>query len=258
MSTASLVTPPAEQHENNFVLAPDVLMVPIQDGRVCLLDMGRKYYALPALGAEMLTRTMEGGIAAAVAPIADRYGVDPQRVHADLTALLSELCDQGLIRPKSARESGFDPGTRLGRLLLRPLLVLIYLIWHSWDARATALLTLAYLSFRLLGWVRTIAVWRACFQPHSNSRTGEERQHLLEAMDEAVRRSASSHFLAVNCKERGLCCWALGRAAGFPAAMVIGINPFPLAGHCWCEADGQILSDDLEHCENFVPVIRYE
>jgi hypothetical protein len=60
------------------------------------------------------------------------------------------------------------------------------------------------------------------------------------------------------CKERALCCWALARAAGLAATLVVGLQLFPLAGHCWCEVGSWTLSDDRARCDLYTPVIRYE
>ena len=56
---------------------------------------------------------------------------------------------------------------------------------------------------------------------------------------------------------RALCSWSLARAAGLHAALVVGIDLFPIAAHCWCEVGTQTLGDEREHCNSFTPVARW-
>ena len=79
----------------------------------------------------------------------------------------------------------------------------------------------------------------------------------VQTIDAAVRGAASRHAFSVECKERSLSCWSLARAAGLPATVVLGINLFPVAGHCWCESGPWTLSDYEDRCQNFTPVVRY-
>jgi len=48
------------------------------------------------------------------------------------------------------------------------------------------------------------------------------------------------------------------RSAGVPAKLVVGLDLYPLAGHCWCEVGQHAFSDFPDRCESFTPVIRYE
>ena len=74
-----------------------------------------------------------------------------------------------------------------------------------------------------------------------------------------VRRSAANSLLfPIFCKERALVSYHLLRVFyGLPATLILGVNQYPFQIHAWVECDGEIVSDDLAHCELFTPVIRY-
>lgn len=248
----------AVTEQPQYVLALDVILVPVQDGTARLLDMSGRFYAVSALGARMLQDTLAQGTAAAVRSIAAQYRVDTTQVQRDVDTFLHELAKARLICHPLRRGRGRQASSIVTSLLLLPTLRGIYRCTPSLRSRAWALLTLARLALPLFGWARTVAVWQ---QFHRQQRT--EKPSLpagaarITAIDEAVRAAAARHLLTMECKERAVCCWSLARAAGLPATLVVGINVFPLHGHCWCEIDHWIISDDRDRCARFHPVVTY-
>src|SRR5215510_11221249 len=93
----------ATTSEAEYVLPPDVIFLTVEDGSARLLDMGGGFHAMPAVGACMLRETLANGVAAAVARIAEDYGVARQQVESDLTVFLSDLESQGLLRGRGSR-----------------------------------------------------------------------------------------------------------------------------------------------------------
>jgi hypothetical protein len=256
MTTSPPATPDAAPDGERYVLAPDVILVPVPDGSVRLLDMGGSFYAVPAVGAEMLQETLGGGTGSAARRVAERYGVDVRQVRADQDAFLRDLRKKGLIRPaRMGRQR--RPGMALPHLTLAPALWLASRAGRG-HLRTWLLLALSRLSFLLFGWARTLAVWRRWFPLKDTRLSAEEMEGRAAAVDEAVRRSAACHPFRIDCKERALCCWALARAAGVPAALVVGVQLFPLAGHCWCEFGARLLGDDRDRCEDYQVVARYD
>jgi hypothetical protein len=73
-----------------------------------------------------------------------------------------------------------------------------------------------------------------------------------------VRECASRHPAGIECQERAIVCWRLLRELGLPARLIVGIDLYPFLGHCWCECEAQVVSDDAQRCYRFVPVIVYE
>src|SRR5262245_50025146 len=87
----------ATTSEAEFVLARDVIFLTVADGSARLLDMGGSFHAMSTVGARMLRETLSNGIGAAVARIAEDYGVARQQVERDLTVFLRDLQSQGLL-----------------------------------------------------------------------------------------------------------------------------------------------------------------
>ena len=246
---------PTTDPEAEYFLPPDVILVTVEDGSARLLDMAGRFHAVPAVGARMLQETLANGAALAATRIAEDYGVARQQVQNDLAVFLRDLEKQGLLcsRRNRCRSGALGPA----RLLLRPALHAAHRLLRSPDEQARALLGWARLSFALFGWTATVAAWQEA-HAHLPARHGGDRDaETIQTLDRTVRAAAASHPVAVACKERALCSWSLARAAGLHAAVVVGIDLFPIAGHCWCEIGGQPLGDDRERCDRFTPVARW-
>ena len=120
------------------------------------------------------------------------------------------------------------------------------------------LLTLSWFSFRLLGWSRTISLWQHWHQQLEESDTSDHGE-VIEEVDRVIREAAAwKLFLPMVCKERALVGYHILRAFyGLPATLVVGIDRHPFQIHAWVECDDKIVTDDLEHCEPFIPVVSY-
>jgi len=212
---------------------------------------------MPAVGARMLQETLANGPGAAVTRIAEDYGVARQQVQADLAVFLRDLESQGLLCSQSSRRHRRSGSFGLARLLLRPALHSAHRRLRSSETRARILLGLARLSFALFGWTRTVAVWQEAHSHLPARQAGERDAETIRSLDGAVCAAAASHPVAVACKERALCSWSLARAAGLDPSLVVGIDLFPMAGHCWCEVGTRPLGDDQERCGRFTPVGRW-
>jgi hypothetical protein len=239
-----------------YAFAPDVVCLPMQDGSVRLLDLGGHFYAISAIGAAMLKEMFERGTAGASQHLAGQYSVDIRQVQKDLAAFLRNLERHRLLYRRHARWRIRRPATALSCLLV-PLLYGVRRGVRSLHGQAWMLLALAHLSCWLFGLTRTIAVWKRCYGPAYGYMSAEAAAEPVRAIDAAVRQVAAAHVFQVECKERALCCWALARAAGVPAALVIGVSLFPVQGHCWCEYGTWTFSDERDWCEMFMPVARY-
>jgi hypothetical protein len=70
--------------------------------------------------------------------------------------------------------------------------------------------------------------------------------------------AAAKLFLPMVCKERALVGYHLLRTFySLPATLVIGIDRYPFQVHAWVECDGKVITDAPEHCESFIPAVRY-
>jgi hypothetical protein len=238
-----------------YSLPPDVILVTARDGSARLLDMAGGFHAVPAVGARMLQETLTGGAAAAAKRIAEDYGVAQQQVQDDLAVFLRDLERQRLLcTPRTGRRGG----TLLpARLLLRPALSAAHRVLQGPDKQARVLLGLARLSFALLGWTATVAAWQEAHARFPSRQAGAHDAETIQALDRTVRAAVARHPVGVACKERALCSWSLARAAGLDAALIVGIELYPMAGHCWCEVAALPLGDDQDRCDQFTPVARW-
>jgi Transglutaminase-like superfamily len=253
-SQACSVSP--QQREAAYFVAPDVILVTVEDGSARLLNMAGGFHAVPAVGARMLEETLANGADAAATRIAMDYGVARQQVQDDLAVFLGELERQGLLcRERGRHRPG--GGSGLARLLLRPSLKATHHLLRSPKAKARTLLALARISFALFGWARTVAAWKDAHAGFAARPADEGDAETIAALDRVVRAAVASHPVSVACKERGLCAWSLARTAGLDASIVVGVFLVPIAAHCWCEVGTRTLGDDPERCEEFTPVARW-
>ncbi len=237
----------------SHVLAPDVLYVPVDDGSARLLDMNGSTFALSRTGAEILRETLAQGKERAVQSIADRYRIAHERVALDADRLLGELVRARLLSRSDAGRSRPSLRAELAQLLASTGLRLLRL--HHWPP---ALVALAGISFALFGWANTVLAWERCSQ-RSGTRAGgdwSDRSDAMDRIDNAIRRAAARMPRAA-CKERALSTWYLLLRERVPATLVVGIQLYPLEGHCWCEVGDRILSDYRDRCEAYRPVARY-
>jgi hypothetical protein len=246
-----LATAPAAEYS----LPRDVILLMVRDGSARLLDMAGGFHAVPAVGARMLEETLANGAAAAAMRIAEDYGVAHRQVQDDLAVFLRDLEKQGLLcSQRNRRRTG---GLGAARILLRPALAVAHRLLRSPEKRARAVLGLARLSFAVFGWTATVAVWQEA-HAHLPARQADGRDaETVQGLDRTVRAAVAGHPVAVACKERALCAWSLARTAGFNASLIVGIDLFPMAGHCWCEVAARPLGDDPNRCDQFTPVARW-
>ena len=191
----------------------------------------------------MLRETLELGPSAAAEWVARHYQVDERSVRADLDGFLADLARRRLLTAPFGSQHAAGVAPRLAPLFLAPLRQLVQGGLGSLEATVWALLSLGYISFHLFGWSVTVETWRQCSGRLGGATALQSTRELADWLDQATRTVASSHLLNIGCKERALCCWTLARAAGLPAQLVLGIDLFPLASHCWCEIDSHVLSD---------------
>jgi len=243
--------------EGDYSLMPDVIMVWAQDGSARLLDMNGYFFALSNTAAAMLAAVLKQDVTSAAKTIADSYGANPEQVRGDMQDFLLTLeCDQLIRRTDSStnketiRQRAADPIAAIGLATFARLPRLSSLT-------IGALLAFAYLSIRLFGWPTTVAAWQRRCPVVTRRDLQWVDPGVLEKINDRLRDVTASHWLKVNCKERALACWALLYFIGVDATIVIGVDLFPLACHCWCTAGSTILSDHEDRCQYYRPIVFY-
>jgi hypothetical protein len=242
--------------DGEYALAPDVALVLAQDGTARLLDLGGSFFALSATAAAMLHESLQADQKTAAARVTGRYQAAPEQVESDLRTLLEQLERDGLVRRRGRPARPRRVHRLLASVLMRPLLRGVHALPLPVGLKARALLGLAYLGLRAFGLPATIAAWRGS-PPQNTPSDPQGAEAAARAADDAVRAAASGHLFDTQCKERALACWSLLRARGLPARLVLGIDLYPFASHCWCELGGRVLTDYEDHCQRFTPVFNY-
>ncbi len=235
-----------------YWLAADVVFVPVDDGSARLLNMSGSFYALSSSGAEMLRGVLDAGVRATVREIVGRYDVDPARVQSDLSDLLRKLRRARLVR--TGELSSWTLRLRAGLARLAVGLVFETIPLHT---APTALMVFARMCFALFGWAHTASAWSRSAGRGAVHGDANDLTERLDRLDATIRNVAA-RLPSVECKERALCTWFLLGRQGIPATLVVGIDLFPLAGHCWCEVGSRVLTDFEDRCEAYLPVARYE
>jgi hypothetical protein len=236
--------------QGEFALSPSVLFVVAPDGSGRLFDLEDSFYAVDAVGADMLRRALREDRETTTQAMVQRFGVDVGRIRGDYGALFADLEQRKLVY-----RQGFGPPAAppRWRRLARVIPVLVGVTCRlPLRVQAPILLGLARASITFFGWNETRQAWLRYSGP-----SAAVRGKTHEEIGDLVRRSAAGHLMGVSCKERSLCCMALCRAAGIPASVVLGISLFPLASHCWCESPTGSLTDFADRCEGYTPVAAY-
>ncbi len=262
-----------------YSLNQDVHLL-VQDNIAQLLDFRHgQFYGLDPIGTLMVSLVIEQGSEETAKYIAQTYGVNEEQVGSDLAQLLQNLEQKKLIIAQGKENNSFfqwfqtqkKKAAKLLDVILLWFFKRISLITHrlldkeQTPSRQTVelLLTLSWISFRLLGWSRTIALWQQWHQQIGERDTSDQQEvieeEVIEEVDRTIREAAAwKLFLPMVCKERALVGYHMFRAFyGLPATLIVGVDHYPFQIHAWVECDDKIVTDDPEHCEPFIPVVSY-
>ncbi|MBH8566118.1 lasso peptide biosynthesis B2 protein [Nostoc sp. CENA67] len=247
----------------------------LQDESAQILDFERgQFYGLDKIATLMVLLVLEKGVEEAVNELTKIYEVNQEIVRSDLTKLLHDLEQKQLFVTESKTHnyllnlirSYSQITNKICNKILLLLLKTVSSIFRNLvnpepnPNRLTVelLLSLSWLSFRLLGWSRTVSLWQHWHGAISAADTTVTAD-VIQTIDRMVREAAASKlFLPMVCKERALVGYHLLRTFyGLPATLVIGINRYPFQVHAWVECNGLVVTDELAHCQPFTPVVRY-
>jgi transglutaminase superfamily protein/coenzyme PQQ synthesis protein D (PqqD) len=243
--------------ENRYVLSPSVIFVPVEDGTARLLDMDGEFFAVSTTGARMLQETLSRGPAAAAEVVAREYKIDENRAKADLDAYLDELQRKGLIATSRLPKAS-TAGKVVESLFLRLALHLIDRCLWSRSAKASGMLIWARIAVHSAGWIRTVQVLSSYYRQKPQDPGIARFEEAVKDVNDSLAQAGALQFFRMNCKERAMCCWALLRSAGLPAALVVGISLVPLSAHCWCRLDKWIVGDvDPDFYKQYLPVTQH-
>ena len=260
--TSVLSSPGKPSHHNSYSLSKNVVLLMVKDGTARLLDLEGGFYATTVTGARILETALQQDAELACQTLAAEFRIDARKIKADMDSFLLTLQRKRLLVTPHSKQPQRRSAKKICSWLMVPILYIANRAFRkSPKKRAGTLLTLAYVSTRLFGWTNTIGIWKRF------SITDSQVQN-VKPLDDACRwsdleatvmRAIASHPFNINCKERALCSWALARSAGFSSRIVLGVDLFPAAIHCWCESGSRIMADRYEgKCDRYTPVLIYE
>ena len=236
----------------------------VDDGSARLVDLDGAVSALDATATTMMEAALRLSEAGAVAELADVFGVEPQRIATDLQAVLATRSPGAHFAPGPADFPGVSsrPGT-------------------SWR-RCSVLLLCAWWVPGAIGKSRpgmpslpptSLSAWPVGRQPsmpgsHRDApdgaapgvRQGMAAKNWPRSTPSPLPSScaAARYPFPLDCKDRALAAFAMARAAGLPARIVLGISLFPLALHAWCESGGRVVADQFDgYCDRYRPLRVY-
>ena len=249
---------------NTYQLNQDVLLYN-REGFVQLLDFNQgQFYALDAIATIMLSSVLDKGLEATITNLSQTYDTTEEEIRSDLRELLDNL-----IQKKLLNQDNIDPAKSqhlsqyfnkkvsknahkiiaLIRPLINPQSDPNFLTIHL-------LLILSWLSFRFLGWGKTIKLWQRW---HQNNVKNTVDLEVIKKLDYKLQEASDTNpLLSIMCKERALVGYHL--LCSFyhvSATLIIGVTNDPFEVHAWVEYQGIILTDDPVHCQQFTPVIKY-
>lgn len=237
-----------------FRLAPDVAVAVMEDGSARVMDMADRFYAVPRSAAVIVQGVLEGGLDAAAGRLADAYRLDEQQARSDAERFVAELLARGiLVRTSEPPRRRRSFTAELLAIVMNAAVSLL----PTLGLKVLVLLTLARISCARCGWAATVDAWTRRLPPVRSGTYQDLERAQLANVESAVARGASRHILGMECKERSLACWALIRARGLHAVMIIGADFYPMAGHVWCEADSRIVSDHPQNCRRYQQLLCY-
>ncbi|MBG1243345.1 lasso peptide biosynthesis B2 protein [Nostoc sp. NZL] len=259
-----------KRNGNNYSLNQDVFIF-LQDGIAQILDFSRgQFYGLDKIATLMLLLVLGKGVEETVSELNKIYDVSEENARSDLDTLLQKFKQKKiLVTPVKSFNWWFylmhSCRTILNKILLSLLKTVSSIFCNLVNPEPTPnrfivelLLSLSWLSFRLLGWSRTVSLWQHWHGVISLNDTTVTTD-IIQTVDRMVREAAASKlFLPMVCKERALVGYHLLRTFyDLPATLVIGIDHYPFQVHAWVECHGLVVTDELAHCQSFIPVIRY-
>ena len=259
-------------NSSEYSLNQDVFLF-CEDNMAQVLDFQKgQFYGLDPIGTVMISLVLEQGVEAAIAYMTQTYDVTAEQIRSDLTGLLQDLEQKELIFCKKDYKKNSFLWLRYKFALIKnyfgsvslKLVKAISLVIRKFinpgitpnRSSVELLLTFSWLSFRFLGWSRTLSLWK---QWHQQTDSVDTPKIVIQEVDRIVRETAAWQlFLPMVCKERALVGYHILRAFyGLPAQLVLGINRHPFQVHAWVECEGKVITDDPEHCATFIPVVQY-
>jgi hypothetical protein len=231
-------------HSPQFATSTTVLTKTSQDGGV-LFDLEHdRLLKLNSVGVEIWKLFIAGESKPLIVhQIAQRYGVDQERVARDVRALLARIAELQIPLNSSVSTHHLQSSPQARA---QPSFS-----WYGQDPTAVrpkprtttlcfALIGLAIFDlilslFSLKSLCTCVAKWPVRRSPGAPDAVGR--------VCGAVDRATVWYPKKALCLQRSAVTTCLLRSHGIPARMILGVRPMPFMAHAWVEVDGSVVND---------------
>lgn len=225
----------SNQLQTQYQLSSTVELVKYEDTTV-LSDWARgKFFGLYPLTAKLLKGLIDGQIKETIDEVYILYDVPREQVEKDTQAFAKDLLKNKIIIEAQNLKNFSLPS---------PLSICLLLI-------------LARISYKILGLLPSIRLWRCFHNPIHCELPENEREELIEILSIRIQEQCSKIPFAVDCKERALVGYTVLRAMGLPAELVLAAQYYPFAMHAWSECFGIVVGDNAKRCSYWIPVKKF-
>ena len=194
-----------------YSLNQDVFLF-LQDDIAQILDFQHgQFYGLDPIGTLMLSLVLEKSLEETVKYISKTYDATEDKIRSDLAQLLRNLEQKKLIISHGIESNRLtnwfsDQNQKVSKLFdtlllwfLKRVSTIIHLLLDNKQnpSRQTVelLLIFSWISFRMLGWSRTISLWQH-WHPHLEKRENSLQGEVIEKVDQMVREAAARQLFS--------------------------------------------------------------
>jgi hypothetical protein len=235
---------------------------------VIVLDANRgRYYTLDEV-ASRIWELLDGGasIGELVHRLEQEYDVAPERLKADVTALVNRLLRRELLerigsaRPvaPSPRSPDSDspvasdkttPEPAAGELYVPGRVSLVDLLYSG------LLLTAMKVGLATVGVARVVRGIHAVTRRRSMAPIDQTQP--IDVITQSVTMAGALYPGRALCLEQSLALYWRLRWRGVPARLRLGVQPHPLEAHAWVEHRSVPIHEDHEKLKRFVPMPEF-
>ena len=234
-----------------FAASPDVFTAEL-DGLLIALDLRTEaYYVFDEVATSMWEALVElGERDAALARVSARYDAAPERIAADLDALIARLVDGGFARrsPAPAQpQANVATAAQAKRRRVRTVSTA-----RAWSHLAGTVLRLRRHGIAA-AYRRSVALTAVEQAP------AETLDVLLDRALRAFGRAENAFAIRRaprDCFPRSIALFSFLRELGIPAEHRIGIDRYPFRAHAWVEYGGRVLADHAGNGAVFTTIAR--
>lgn len=174
-----------------YRLAPNVVLLLLEDRSARVLNLGGDFFALSESAADLLGEIIQTDPDTAAQRIAHRHQAGVRQVRRDLEICTQRFLQMGVIRPAHTLKPDRQPRTAT---VLMGLLGMVHRLRSSPETQAWWLLLLAYIAIRRWGWPATVRCWQQFYRDRGREGDALANQpEWINRTEAAVRSATARH-----------------------------------------------------------------